>query len=408
MYYRLWTIAVMACLCFAGCAGNTSLQPDAGQPERAVSADSKLDAGIGIDLASEPQVVIDDSPSEPASHPPDIRASDAFVSDLGTVADAYTPDASHISDLRTPEPTTDNSPPEKPGTPAVAPVYTKEKYKVKLIKDVIYGKAIVRSSWTAKQTRTVDMKLDVFQPIGANHKYKPVLVVIHGGGFKGGSKENTSLVAIAREFTARGWVCFSISYRLDRDHGLVPGWWPQQALRLYPAGRDAKAAIRWIRANASKYGIHPGYISAMGGSAGAGIAIALGLTFENDFKTELTNQQDPTLKQTNLKYSSNVQIVVNNWGGTWLQDVLKLHDNKSRYRGSNPPMITFHGAKDKTVSVNYAYQLRDAYKKTGVPYELHIDPQAGHSAWRSRFGGKTISQLSYIFIVKQLKLKQLP
>lgn len=53
---------------------------------------------------------------------------------------------------------------------------------------------------------------------------------------------------------------------------------------MYPAMRDAKAAVRWIRANAEHYNLSPEHITAIGGSAGACSVVGLASTFEGDYK----------------------------------------------------------------------------------------------------------------------------
>jgi predicted esterase len=302
------------------------------------------------------------------------------------------------------EVTPEISPENSSGT-NTAPVKSQPTYEVKLTTDLVYAKALVRTSWSAKTVKTRELKLDVYEPRGFKHPHKPVLVVIHGGGFKSGSKSHGTLSKIAKEFTKRGFVCFSLSYRLEGDYGNIPSWWPAKTERLYPAGRDVKAALRWIRANATKYGIDPDAIAAMGSSAGAGLAIALGISFEDDFVKEQSTKEDPTLKNTHLQQKSGVQVVINNWGGTWLTDVLTLHDKKSRFGKHMVPMLTFHGAKDKTVSVEYAYNLQKEYKKYNRPYELYIDQDAGHGAWNKLFDGKSITQHSMRFVIQHLKLK---
>ena len=53
---------------------------------------------------------------------------------------------------------------------------------------------------------------------------------------------------------------------------------------MYPAMRDAKAAVRWVRANAGHYNLNPEHITAIGGSAGACSVVGLATTFEDDYK----------------------------------------------------------------------------------------------------------------------------
>ena len=88
----------------------------------------------------------------------------------------------------------------------------------------------------------------------------------------------------------------------------VPNW-----ASGYPAVRDLKAAIRFVRANAEKYGVDPSRIVVSGGSAGATNSVAAGVTFDDDYNRELTVKQDPTLATTHQDQNSSVQCVVAHW-----------------------------------------------------------------------------------------------
>jgi len=102
-------------------------------------------------------------------------------------------------------------------------------------------------------------------------------------------------------------VSISIDYRLLGDRGTLPSQWLQhvqdnflpenrdQVAAMYPAARDAKAAVRWLYANAATYQINTDYVTAMGGSAGAYLAITLGVSDPADFRDEVPASADPTL-----------------------------------------------------------------------------------------------------------------
>ena len=108
----------------------------------------------------------------------------------------------------------------------------------------------------------------------ANASLRPALVCIHGGSYSGGYALNGAehCGAALTFFASAGWVVFAINYRLRGDQGNVPPGWPVNCgnpamagcaphaergdLRWmpeygYPAVRDAKAAIRYVRANAA-------------------------------------------------------------------------------------------------------------------------------------------------------------
>ena len=90
------------------------------------------------------------------------------------------------------------------------------------------------------------------------------------------------------------------------------GWTPSWNSG-YPAVRDLKAAIRFVRANADKYGVDASRIVVSGGSAGATNSVAAGVTFDGDYNRELTVEQDPTLATTHQEFNSSVQAVVAHW-----------------------------------------------------------------------------------------------
>ena len=79
---------------------------------------------------------------------------------------------------------------------------------------------------------------------------------------------------------------------------------------MYAAQRDAKAALRWMVANASTYGINPDYITVGGASAGAITTIALGISNPEDFRDEISVDEDATLSTTNLDEAYTVQSMV--------------------------------------------------------------------------------------------------
>lgn len=96
----------------------------------------------------------------------------------------------------------------------------------------------------------------------------PAVLWIHGGGWEAGSRTEFPPVldGMYRRFAEDGYVVVSIDYRLSRE---AP----------FPAClHDAKAAVRWIRANAADLGVDPDRIAVWGESAGGHLAAMIGLT----------------------------------------------------------------------------------------------------------------------------------
>src|SRR5262249_17423582 len=109
-------------------------------------------------------------------------------------------------------------------------------------KDVVFGKG-----------GDMDLKLDIYRPLAGTEK-RMATIHFHGGGFARGSKDTLS--ERLRPYAQLGYVAIAAQYRLSGQAG-------------YPALiHQAKAAIRWVRANAKTLGVDPQRIAVVGYSAG--------------------------------------------------------------------------------------------------------------------------------------------
>ena len=303
---------------------------------------------------------------------------------------------------------------DRGASPAVPSVRRNATYPVRSSTHV-YGEGLQHSTWGGGTTSPVALQLDLFEPQGAPAG-RPALVIIHGGAFRDGSRTQAQLVSFAEYFTSRGWVCISIDYRLLKDRGTLPSQWVRyvqdevlpasrdQAAALYPAARDAKAAVRWLYANAAAYQINTDYVTAMGGSAGAYLAIVLGVTDPEDFRDEVPASADPTLATTHLNQPSRVRTVIDHWGGLEHLRILQALDGRFRFDASDAPMSIVHGTNDATVPFTEAEALRDAYVSTGVPFAFHPLVGFGHGPWTATVGGLTLEELAMAFVIEQQSL----
>ncbi len=106
--------------------------------------------------------------------------------------------------------------------------------------------------------------LDIVRPREASPTPRPAILLVHGGGFRGGTKEG--YLALAIKLAERGYVAATANYRLSPRN-------------QFPAAvEDVKAAVRFLRAGATKYNIDSAHIGALGGSAGGHLVLMLGLT----------------------------------------------------------------------------------------------------------------------------------
>lgn len=206
---------------------------------------------------------------------------------------------------------------------------------VKVEKDVVIGKG-----------GETDLHCDIYKPPPGTEK-RMALIHFHGGGFARGSKE--TLAAKVTPITARGYVSIAAQYRLS---GAAK--WPSQI-------DDAKAHIRWTRANAGRLGIDPKRIAIVGYSAGGHIALFT------------AGQPDAELAaciafypQTSVKNNAPVLMPPGSDEAA-IANASPLAHIKAGY----PPTLLFHGLSDVTIPPANSQQLLQVLQDAKVPSELH-------------------------------------
>jgi acetyl esterase/lipase len=104
-----------------------------------------------------------------------------------------------------------------------------------------------------------DLLLDIYEPTDAGAHPRPAVLLIHGGGWT--SFDKSTMRNMGKFLARSGFVAFSVDYRLLQG---TDNRWPAQL-------DDVQRAVRWVRANAAKYGVDPDHIGAFGHSAGRAI-----------------------------------------------------------------------------------------------------------------------------------------
>lgn len=134
----------------------------------------------------------------------------------------------------------------------------------------------------------VELRLDVYQPVGDANTSRPLLVWIHGGAFAYGSRSDMAGPSI--DYARLGYVTATISYRVDPQNkclAVQAGQFTGDELvaararcerAILGARDDAASAVAWLRANAAAFGIDPTRVAIGGSSAGAITAIHVGQT----------------------------------------------------------------------------------------------------------------------------------
>lgn len=219
-------------------------------------------------------------------------------------------------------------------------------------------------------------RLDLYLPTGrAPGTRSPGIVIIHGGGWTGGTKSAGRELNIGTTLARAGYVCISVDYRLEKE-----GRWPTNV-------HDCKNAVRYLRKNAARLGVDTEHLGAIGGSAGGHLALMLGVT---DGVREL----EPEAPYPGV--SSRVQAVVNLYGITdvraWRSGnaifgahpdptpaELALASPITHLRRGIPPILTIHGDRDPTVDLSQAQLLETQMQQKKLDHQLIVVPGVGHT-----------------------------
>ena len=246
-------------------------------------------------------------------------------------------------------------------------------------------------------------KLDLYLPKDGTSL--PLIIWIHGGAFRMGSKNTGAPLA----YLSDGYAVASLNYRLSQH-------------AIFPAQiEDCKAAVRWLRANANKFNLDPNRFGAWGPSAGGHLAAMLGAT--GDVKEFDVGE--------NLAFSSRVQAVADYFGPT---DFLQMDDhrlpngqvhntpdspesqliggpiqeNKEKVGRANPaayvtknapPFLIVHGDSDPLVPHHQSELLAAALERAGVPTTFYTVKGGGHG----NFKDAAVPEMTKKFFAKYLK-----
>lgn len=218
-------------------------------------------------------------------------------------------------------------------------------------------------------TSSLFMQVDYPMMFDASQRY-PAMVFFFGGGWKGGTVEQ--FAPHARYFASLGVVCFRADYRVKSRQGTSP----------FESLKDAKSAIRFIRAHAQELGVDPDKIIASGGSAGGHLAVATAVI-------DGCNEEGEDLSVSCIP---NALVLFNpvfdngpgGYGyeriGEQYKDFSPLHN----LREGMPPAIVFLGTEDKLIPVETAKYFQTVMEKVGSKCDLFLYEGEGHGFFNFR------------------------
>jgi acetyl esterase/lipase len=214
--------------------------------------------------------------------------------------------------------------------------------------------------------------LDILQPKEPSKEKRPGVIIIHGGGWVNGTKEQRVEYA-ALKYVAHGFVVANVEYRLAN-------------VATAPAAvTDVLKAAQWFHKNAGKYHVDANRIVVTGDSAGGHLALMVAMT----------------PRSAKLGPPAKVAAVVNFYGITDVADQLEgphmqkyavawVPEQEGRrelakrvspmtyVRKDLPPILTLHGDVDKTVPYEQGANLTRELTKVGASARLITVSGAGH------------------------------
>jgi len=227
-----------------------------------------------------------------------------------------------------------------------------------------------------------ELLLDLYIPI--NHDHPTLIVWVHGGAWRSGSKDHCPLTRLIKH----GYAVASIDYRLS-------------PVAPFPAQiHDIKAAVRFLRAKQTQYNYNAERIAIAGSSAGGHLVALMGVVNGHE---ELEGNVGDHLNQ-----SSDVQAVINLFGPTNFMTILhqstphglsvrvpalelllgarpedtpdlaKLASPVFHVDPSDPPMLILHGDQDPQVPINQSHELHALYKQHNLPVVFEVVHGGAH------------------------------
>jgi acetyl esterase/lipase len=242
---------------------------------------------------------------------------------------------------------------------------------VEVLEDVVFGTVGGK-----------ELHVDIARPKQPPAEPMPAVLLIHGGGWSGGTHKGYAPMWLAEH----GYFTASVEYRLS---GEAP--WPAQI-------EDCKLAVRWLRANAEKYHVNPDRIGCMGHSAGGHLVACLGTlgaesaldgaggypgvssrvqaVVDEAGPVDFTLEGRPTIGTETKDHPGLIKL----FGGSfaekadaWRQASAALHVS-----ADTPPFLILHGENDHLVPIAQAEHMLAALKAAAIPVELIRVKNAGH------------------------------
>ena len=244
---------------------------------------------------------------------------------------------------------------------------------------------------------------------------RAAVLLLHGGGWMQGDR--SQLKGYAIQLARFGFVCVCSEYRLSQESS-----WPAQI-------NDVKAAMRWLRANATRLGVDEQRICVSGNSAGAHLALMLAGTEDGQLEGEgghaaassrcaaVVAIYPPTLLRVGQPDDAigrllgcdllGRDMLGSNSSGRKVSRAIEDEASPLTYaRADFPPTMLIHGNADTIVPASHSFEMYDALAKAGAAVELHIYDGVPHAFDSDAEFGRQVTELIALFLDRKVRRRR--
>ena len=233
-----------------------------------------------------------------------------------------------------------------------------------------------------KKVDTAQLYLEVYPSvINDPSKPAPAMVFFFGGGWNSGTVKQFE--PHAKYFIQRGITCILVDYRVKEKHKSTP----------FESLKDAKSAIRYIRAHAKDLHIDSSKIIASGGSAGGHLAAATAII--TDYNESTDNLAISSVPNALVLFNPVFDNGPGGYGYERIGDAYKSFSPLHNIKAGAPPSIVFLGDKDDLVPVETAKYFKQVMEKVKSRCDLFIYEGQGHGFFNYKnleYYKKTVSE----------------
>ncbi|CAH8234380.1 Lipase [Vibrio aestuarianus] len=246
--------------------------------------------------------------------------------------------------------------------------------------------AVVTKDIVFKTVQGREIKLDLYKPKLQRAQPYPLLVWVHGGAWKRGSKDAipTNNPLLLQSVIEKGYALAALDYRLSGE-------------ATFPAPvQDINDALNFLHDHAQQYHIAADNLVMMGRSAGGHLAGLIGTTNAHG-NIEFYEKPKYQVKAVVSFFGPTDLLALGNKGGkiaskkssvsrflgdmpSIIPEIAKQASSTTYVNQNTPPFILLHGDKDKQVPIAQSIEFKKQLDQHGVENQLLIEPDVGHSA----------------------------